>query len=167
MDAEGRPRDRSMTPLTWWMTLQWPFVFVIIILVLSHRLLLLFLVHNYDFLFISSLSARHIWCSDTFFHGREGVGHDESSSPVGRCLIRNRPWLWLTDKVIITPLDNPPSPPGRLFFTLRRISDFYDFTPKYIITKLMFVYRGLPISLNLKNLYIHVQDTVECHQLHR
>jgi len=124
-----------------------------VILVLSHRLLLLlFLVHNYDFLFISSLSAKHIWCSDTFFHGREGVGHDESSSPVGRCLIRNRPWLWLTDKVIITPLDNPPSPPGRLFFTLRRISDFYDFTPKYIITKLMYmyVYRGLSISLNPK-----------------
>ena len=37
-----------------------------VILVLSHRLLL-FLVRNYDFLFISPLSARHIWCSDTFF----------------------------------------------------------------------------------------------------
>ena len=138
-----------------------------VILVLSHRLLLLFLVHNYDpHLFISPLSGRHIWCSE-IFHGREGVGHDESSSPVGRCLIRNRPWLWLTDKVIITPLDNPPSPPGRLFFTLRRISDFYDFTPKYIITKLMYVYRGWTISLNIENLYIHVQDTVECHQLYR
>ena len=75
-----------------------------VIHVLSHRLLLLlFLVHNYDpHLFITSLSGRHIWCSE-IFHGREGVGHDESSSPVGRCLIRNRPWLWLTDKVIITP----------------------------------------------------------------
>lgn len=82
------------------------------------------------------------------FHGREGVGHDESSSssPVGRCLIRNRPWLWLTDKVIITPLDNTSRSVIFLRFDEFLISDFYDFTPKYIITKLMYVYKGLQIS---------------------
>jgi len=60
--------------------------------------------------------------------------------------------------------------PVGYFYASTNFSDFYDFTPKYIITKLMYVYRWYKLvwSYLIQWKYnIDVRDTAEFHQLYR